>query len=514
MNGAEALVKTLLAGGVDVCFANPGTSEMHFVAALDSHPEMRCLLGLHETVVTGAADGYARMAEKPAATLLHLGPGLANGVANLHNARRGRTPMINIVGEHALEHLAHNAPLTSDIEGIARPVSDWVRTSVSAATVGRDAADAIAAAKSGPGRIATLILPADAAWGEGGQPGRIAPDPVLPVPGPKAVDAAAAALKSGVKTLLLLGDAALREGAALHAAKIAAKTGCALFAPISNKRIERGAGRVPINRLPYPIDQAREAVSSFGQAIVIGARDPVAFFKYPDKPSRVFHDDCRVIDYATPDHDLEAALAMLADAVGAGDAVPTLNPLDRPARPTGAIDAEKIAHLIAALMPENAVIADETITTGRQFFPGTHTTAPHDWIQITGGAIGVGLPLATGAGIGAPGRRVISLQADGSGLYSAQSFWTQAREKLDVTTLVFANHSYAILQGEMRNVGVQNPGRNAIDMLSLDRPKIDWVSLARGFGVNAARATTMEELGDQFAASLAEPGPFVIEVQV
>ncbi len=514
MNGAQSLVKTLLAGGVDVCFANPGTSEMHFVAALDEHPEMRCILGLHETVVTGAADGYARMADKPAATLLHLGPGLGNGLANLHNARRARSPMVNVVGEHALEHLVYNAPLTSDIEGIAKPVSDWVRTSVSAETVARDAADAIMAARKCPGQIATLILPADTAWNEASQIGKIA-EPAAPgVPSDAAIDAAAKAMKSGVPTMLFLGDAALREDALLSAGKIAEGTGCALFAPISNKRIERGAGRYPINRIPYPILDSRNLVSEYGNAIMIGARDPAAFFKYPDRPSRVFPDEMNVIELADPSMDLAVVLEMLADAVGASSVQPKLNSLERPDVPGGRISPDKIAVLLAALMPDQAIISDETITTGRQFFPGTHNTAAHDWLQITGGAIGVGIPLATGAAIASPGRRVINLQADGSGLYSVQGLWTQARERLDVTTLIFANHSYAILQGEMTNVGVQNPGRSAMDMLSLDRPRIDWIHLANGFGVTGGRADTMEELCDLFVASLKEPGPFVIEVQV
>lgn len=515
MNGAESLVKTLLAGSVDVCFANPGTSEMHFVAALDQHPEMRCILGLHETVVTGAADGYARMADKPAVTLLHLGPGLGNGLANLHNARRARTPMINVVGEHATEHKAYNAPLTTDIEGIARPVSDWVRTIASANTVGRDTADAIQTAMQRPGQISTLILPADIAWSQSVGPSTVAAPAAAAMPTGAEIDRIAALLKTnGEQVVLMLGDAALRERPLETAGRIAAKTGCKLLGPLSNKRIARGAGRVALNRVPYVVDMAQALLEPFKTMVLIGAREPVAFFGYPNSPSRLVPAGCDIKNLADSSYDLPATLDALADAVGARSAEPQRNQLDRPAIPTGDIDLDKLALMIAALLPEDAVVADESITTGRAFFPSTHSAPPHDWIQITGGAIGIGPPLATGAAIGAPGRKVVSLQADGSGLYSAQALWTQARENLDVTTLVFANHSYAILQGEMRKVGVENPGRNAMDMLSLDRPKVDWVHLAKGYGVDAARATTMDELADAFGRGLAEPGPYLIEVSM
>src|ERR1700749_752470 len=177
MNGAESLVRTLVAGGVNVCFTNPGTSEMHFVAALDRVEGMRCILGLFEGVVTGAADGYYRMKGTPASTLLHLGPGLANGLANLHNAKKARSGIVNVVGQHATYHIGLNAPLTSDIEGLARPMSDWVKTSPDGKSVSADGMAAIAAAKSSPPQIATLILPADTAWNEA--------DGIAQMPAPK-----------------------------------------------------------------------------------------------------------------------------------------------------------------------------------------------------------------------------------------------------------------------------------------------------------------------------------------
>src|ERR1700689_4904765 len=231
MNGAESLVRTLVAGGVDVCFANPGTSEMHFVAALDRVEGMRCVLGLFEGVVTGAADGYARMTGLPASTLLHLAPGLGNGLANLHNASRARSPIVNVIGDHATYHKQYDAPLNADIEGIARAYSKFLRTSKSALEVAADGAAAVAAARTAPGQIATLILPADTAWNEGSG---IAPAESVPPPSPvasAAVDGAAALLRTGKPTAIVIDGAALRRAGLVIAGRIAAATGATLLTP-------------------------------------------------------------------------------------------------------------------------------------------------------------------------------------------------------------------------------------------------------------------------------------------
>ena len=512
MNGAESLVRTLVAGGVEVCFTNPGTSEMHFVAALDRVEGMACALFLFEGGATGAADGYARMADKPASTLLHLGPGLANGLANLHNARRARSPMVNIVGEHATYHRQYDAPLTSDIEALARTVSAWTRTGTSAAEIGRDGAAAIAAARTPPGGIATLILPADTAW----EAGRgVAPVPAVPERArvtDEAVRAAAAALASGEPALLFLGDRAVRGEGKHIAARIAARTGAKLMAMQANARIDRGAGSVPVERLPYPIDQAIAALAPYRRVVLVGATRPVGFFAYPGKPSVLTHPDAETLTLAAPEEDQIEALERLAEAVGAPAEVevPALAP---PALPgAGRLEDDAIGQVLGALIPEGAVICDESLTTGRNFFAATHGAAPHTWLQLSGGSIGVGIPLATGAAIAARDRRVINLQADGSALYTAQALWTQARERLDVVTLIWSNRAYAILRGELANVGAQNPGPKALGMLSLDDPPVDWVSLARGYGVEARRVETLAAFIDVFRYALARRGPFLIEV--
>ncbi len=511
MNGAESLVRTLVAGGVDVCFTNPGTSEMHFVAALDRVDGMRCVLGLFEGVVTGAADGYARMADKPASTLLHLGPGLGNGLANLHNARRARSPMINIVGDHATYHHAFDAPLTADIEGIARPVSNWVRTSPSARAVAADGATAIAAAKSPPGQVATLILPANTAWDEGTGAAEVPPIPARRRVPEGAIAEAARALRSGGRTALLLTSPALREAGLTCAGRIAAASGARLLAQTSNGRMERGAGRVPVTRIPYPIDLALEMLKDLDHVVLVGAKAPVAFFAYPGKPSRLTPETCQIHVLSLPEEDTLGALEWLADEISAPPRPESLAEAWRPEAPRGALTIDSLAAAIGAQLPDQAIVIDEGISSGRDIPATTRGCPPHDWLQITGGSIGIGPPLAVGAAVACPDRKVVALQADGSAMYTLQALWTQARENLDVTTVIFANRAYECLKVELANVGALNPGPKALDMLDLGRPDLDWLSLAHGMGVEGGRATTADELNQQLAAGLAVQGPYLIE---
>ncbi|WP_340109938.1 acetolactate synthase large subunit [Pikeienuella sp. HZG-20] len=514
MNGAESLVKTLLGAGVDHCFANPGTSEMHFVAALDGAAEMRSVLVLQENVATGAADGFWRMAGRPAATLLHLGPGLANGLSNLHNARKAHSGVVNIVGEHAIPHIALDAPLTSDIEGIARPVSEWVRTSRSAADVGRDAAEAVAAASGAPAKVATLILPGDTAWDSGG----VVAAPISPA-APKeisgaAIDAAAAALRQP-GALLLLGPGALDEASLVSAGRIAAATGCALLTEWSNARLERGAGRVSVGRVPYPVDKALAVLAPYSRIVLAGARAPVAFFAYPDKPGVLTAEGTEFATLGGPGDDLPAALKALAEALGAGRAAPFgVAEAMRPAIPQGPATAESIAAVLGAVLPEGAVVVDESVTVGRNFFGATAGAPPHSWLNNRGGSIGYGMPLAVGAAMGAPGRKVVALVGDGSAMYTPQALWTMAREGLDVTVLIFANRDYAILKGELTNVGVANAGPRAMSMLTLDQPVLEWTALARGMGVEAEKVEDAPSLAAALKAGLDAEGPYLIEVMI
>src|SRR5438874_2269409 len=515
MNGAESLVRTLVAGGVDVCFANPGTSEMHFVAALDRVEGMRCVLGLFEGVVTGAADGYFRMKGTPASTLLHLGPGLANGLANLHNAKKANSGIVNIVGQHATYHIAYNAPLTSDIEVLARPMSAWVRTSPDAKSVAADGAAAIAAAKSSPPQIATLILPADTAWNEADGIAEVADGSQRPNYSSQAVDNAAKVLRTGGgQNLLLLTGSALTEKGLALAQQIAGKTGCKVMGQTYNPRMARGRGRFSIDRIPYVLEQALPLLKDFKNIILVEANDPVAFFAYPNKPSMLKPEGCEVHRMTSGAENSVAALEALTGALGAKPSDAKPQKMVELAKPTGALTHASIAQAIAMAIPENAIVVDESITTGRAFFPPTAAAAPHDWLQNMGGSIGFSTPVATGAAVACPDRKVICMVGDGSAMYTLQSLWTQAREGLNVVTIVFANRIYQILRGEFDGVGAGEPGKRALDMLRIDRPALDFVSLAKGMGVPGRAVTTADDFVKALAEAIAEPGPRLIEVQM
>lgn len=512
INGAESLVRTLLEGGVDTCFANPGTSEMHFVAALDRAPGMRCVLGLFEGVVTGAADGYARIAGKPAATLLHCGPGLANGLANLHNARRANSPVINIVGDHATHHRQYDTPLTADVEGWARPVSVWTRTATEAAAVGAAAAAAIQAACTAPGGIASLILPSDVSWDAGGQV--VAPLPAIPAPrvSPDVLLNVTRTLRGGRPCLLLLAGRALEEDALADAHRIAAATGAQLLCTVQNARIPRGRGRFEIERMPYFGDAARARLAGIAHIILVGAPAPANFFAYPGKPSRPYSDDTAIHVLARPEENLADALRRLAEELQAAPlALPKAAPETLPG--SGPLTSAAVAQSLSVLLPEHAIVVDEAATFGHAFYPGTRQAPPHDWLQNTGGAIGHGLPMALGAAVAAPGRRVVALQADGSAMYTPQALWTLARERLDVTVVILANRKYAILQLELAKVGA-TAGATAMNMLDLGNPDLDWVQIATGMGVEAARADDMKRFNELFAMANRRPGPFLIELVV
>jgi acetolactate synthase-1/2/3 large subunit len=517
MNGAESLIATLAASGVEMCFANPGTSEMHFVAALDRVAGMRCVLGLFEGVATGAADGYWRMARRPAATLLHLGPGLGNGLANLHNAKKAQSGVVNIVGDHAVAHARFESPLRSDVEAIAALVSHWVKTAASSLDVARDGAQAVAAARDGAvGRIATLVLPADTAWGPGGEVA-IAPPPSMPQPPrPEAVRAAAEVLtERGSRAVLLLGAGGVSERAREAAASIAAKTGCRLLAEFYNARMPGGRGRVRVDRLPYAVDAAVEKLAGAECLVLAGAAEPIAFFAYPGKPSELKPAGCTTLRLADARDDVPAALEALRDELGAQPARLAAGERSTDVaalRNAGKLTPDLIADVLAALLPENAIVVDEAVSTGRAFGPCFASAAPHDWLAVMGGAIGFGLPAALGSALGAPGRPVLALEGDGSAMYTPQALWSIARESLPVVAVIFANRAYRILQGELKGVGAELAGPKAEAMLRLDRPAIDWVALARSLGVPGARARTAGELVREVQRGFASGGPYLVEV--
>ena len=523
MNGAESLVGTLAGGGVAACFANPGTSEMHIVAALDREKRMRCVLGLFEGVVTGAADGYARMAGKPACTLLHLGPGLANGLANLHNAWRAHTPIVNIVGQHAREHLHFDTPLKSDIEGIARPYADWLRTSSDSVALGRDAAEAMATARALPGGIATLIVPADVAWGDGGVVAEAPELRAARATDGRAVTRAAAMLRSRVPTCLLLSGNALVGIGLAAAGRIAAATGAKLLAPYPFARMERGGGAPVVERIPYIFEQAAGLLKEFRQMILVGAEVPRSYFAHPVKESVPVAAGCEVFTLASPGEDYASALIALAAELGlregATDSRGALadsgsRRVERPATPRGAISIAGLAVAVGAVLPDDAIVVDESMTSGRGLMEATARVGPHDWLANTGGSIGIAMPLAVGAAVACPERRVLCLSADGSGMYTMQALWTMAREGLNVTVVVYANRVYGVLKREFSGLGIGEPGEKTLSMFEIGRPDLDWVSLARGMGVPGTRAESLEEFVTALRAGFTGAGPSLIQVDL
>jgi acetolactate synthase-1/2/3 large subunit len=509
MNGADALIQTLADNGVTTCFANPGTSEMQFVAALDREPRMRAILCLFEGVATGAADGYGRMAGKPAVTLLHLGPGYANGAANLHNARRARTPVINVIGDHALDHQQFDTPLSSDIASLVAPNSAWVGTSRSPDDVGALASCAVAASLGPPGGCASLILPADCAWGHTDRSGPIKPASQVVAPDADRIEHVAAAIRAAVSPVVLIGGHACLEPGIAAAGRLAG-LGLRVFTETFVSRQRRGGGLFSPARLAYFGEAAQQELGHADLIVLVEATEPIAFFAYPDKPSVLKPADCRVETLAAAGEDGTAALALLAGLLrapaaqaSATEPVPTL--------PSGDLNAHVIGATICRHLPHNAIISDDAVTSGQPIFLQTQTAAAHDWLMLTGGAIGQGIPVAIGAAVACPTRKVVSLNGDGAAMYTVQGLWTIARENLDVVVVVFANHAYRILNVEFTRTGSGRPGPSAKSLLDLGLPRIDWTGLATSLGLTATRCTAAEQFDAAFATAMAQRGPHLIE---
>jgi acetolactate synthase-1/2/3 large subunit len=512
MNGAETLVKTLLASDVRVCFANPGTSEMHFVAALDRHPDMRCILCLFEGGVSGAADGYFRMTGQVAATLLHLAPGFGNAFANLHNARKAQSGVLNIMGDHADYHLRFEAPLKGDTVGVAEAVSHWTRVCLEPSRVASDAADAVQVARAKNGQVATLILPANMAWDTAEGSGAAAPPPPLRRPSADEISAAARALRQPGAILLVDGPA-IWSDLGLLAKRLTKAAGARLMHPFFAARFRRGAGAVKIERMAYRIEDNMALLKGAPAMVLCGTARPAGFFAYPGRPSTPDDPDTRLIDLCSRDMDIAWTLQALAEELGQAELGPEdFGALTLTALPSGGLTLEKLGQSVAAMLPDDAIIVDEGITASGHLAPALRQARGHDVLTITGGSIGFGLPNAVGAAVACPDRKVVVLEGDGSGMYTLQSLWTMAREGLDVTVIIFANRGYQILREELAAMGVNEVGRNAARMFDVEGPSLDWVALAKGHGVSGARVDDMAGFNAAFAEAMAQRGPRLIEV--
>jgi acetolactate synthase-1/2/3 large subunit len=514
MGGACSVLEAARAQGVEVCFANPGTTEMPFVYALDQVPGMRAVLGLFEGVCTGAADGYGRMARKPALTLLHLGPGFANGIANLHNARRARTPIVNIVGDHATWHLQYDAPLTSDIASLARPVSVWYRSSAQAEDLARDTQEACVAAMSANSGSATLVVPVDLQQDGQAQAALTPlPLPALPTVAAERVQAVAERMRqTDGHWVVLLGDRALSAQGQRAAARIAAATGARLYSETFPARTERGGGLPDIDRLPYFPEPALAALEG-ATVVLAGALPPVAYFGYEGLPSE-FAPPERLACLAAPGEAADEALMALADALACPEQGSAVTPAQYAVQ-SGALTPATVGRLLSNALPEAAIVSVEGGTCGYPFVTASSQAASHTILTNTGGAIGQGLPVALGAAIACPDRRVFALQSDGSAQYTIQSLWTMARERLPVVMLITANRRYGILQTELGRTGTDASGPNALALTKLDDPPFDWRGLASGYGVPSVTVSTNEGLAAALDQALAHTsGPFLIEMRL
>jgi acetolactate synthase I/II/III large subunit len=514
MTGAQCLLQSLITNGIEVCFMNPGTSEMHFVAALDNAPGLRSVLCLYEGVCSGAADGYARMTGKPAATLLHLGPGLGNALSNLHNARKARSPVVNIVGQHATSHLAYDAPLTSDIAAFARTVSGYIRVVESTADVGPAVSETIEAAIKPPGQVATLIVPAEYSWLEAGPPARPPVWPVRCPPPANNIENAARILHSSAatSTAIVLGGRTVTAGGLTAAGRLAAATGVRFFIDRVTSRLVCGGGRFGIHKVPYFPEDAGAALEGLAHLILVEAHTPVNFFAYPNTPSCPVPEGCQIHTLAAPDEDGQAALETLVDACGAGKTKVPGTAFIRPETSgDGPLTPDSLGAALAACLPEGVIISDEMISSGVPVLRHLMTAAAHEQLPVTGGSIGQGLPVAVGAAVACPDRKVVALQADGSAMYTPQAIWTMAREQLDVTAVILANGRYRILDIEMQRTGALCTGPKANDMMDLGRPRLDFVALAQAMGIPATRAESVAEFSIQFQAAVGDRGPRLIE---
>jgi acetolactate synthase-1/2/3 large subunit len=517
MTGAQSLLETLMSCGVEACFANPGTSELHLVAALHSEERLRSILCLFEGVATGAADGYGRMAGKPAATLLHLGPGLGNGWANLHNAKKAKTPLINLVGEHTTWHLPLGAAITSDLQGVSASISDWTKTSVKASDVGLDVAQSFQAAMANGGQIATLILHADATWETGGIIGkRLAPKPKHQIMDAE-IDKAATILTSGRRVAILTTGPSLWGEGREACTRIASKTGATFFCNALNSRMERGAGRMEFSRIPGWGQTAREMLAEFDELIIVGTGLPVLAFGHPSFESILVPETVKLTKLAGPEDDVVGIFRVLSDAVGAPSESISDHLLCQRVEydlSVGPLTGDAIGRAINRFLPEGAIISDESGTGGAAYFPLTAGAIPHDCLFLTGGSIGQGLPVALGAAIACPDRKILCLQADGSAMYTLQALWSMARERCDVTVVIFSNRQYGILMRSLEQYGISELRNQVPDLFDLSNPDLQWSKLAEGMGVEGHVCDTAEDFNRIFSDCISRKGTQLIEAVI
>jgi acetolactate synthase-1/2/3 large subunit len=509
MTGAEAIIGSLADCGVAACFANPGTSEMHLVTALDREPRIKSVLCLFEGVATGAADGYARMSGVPALTLLHLGPGYLNGGANIHNGRRAYVPMINLIGDHAVTHRQYDEPLASDIAGLAGPNSRWLKSVDRVEDAGSLAVEAFEQSFGPPPGPVSLIMPADVAWTGGAKRAEGGKRAGLKIASDDLIEEAGRAVTKAKRPAMLVNGTALHAGGAETLRRMEAQ-GVKVITDTFMARHVRGGGLHDVARLPYFAEMAVEALAGIDLLLLAGTKPPVAFFAYPNTPGAFTPKGARTLSLGGPETDSMDAVSRLADWLDAPVA-PRASNWTRSAPGTGdKFNPHTIGMSLAHYLPEGALISDDGVTSGLPIYMALSAGARHEWLGHTGGAIGQGMPVAVGAAVARRDVKTVCLAGDGAGMYTVQSLWTMARENLDVLTIVFVNNAYRILKIELARTGAGNPGPAADSMLSLGNPDIDWVKLSESMGVGAEAVSTCAQFNDALQRAVATRGPRLI----
>ncbi len=514
MNGAELIMKTAINAGIVVCFANFGTTEMPLALAFDTEPGIKAVLGLFEGICTGAADGFGRMMNKPAMTLLHLGPGFANGIANLHVARRARSPILNLIGEHTTQHISLDPPLAMDIKALAGTVSGWYKANQSPDELSQDIADAYSASLHG--QIATLSIPSDYQMEEIESAYVAVPDFAFDPVNRERIEKAAYFMKSHKKVALILGGRALRLRGLQVATRLKAFSGCDLLTDYLPGYMDRGIGLPEITRIPYFPEPAMALLAHYEGVVIAGTREPVSFFGYKGiRENLLAEDQPRFLIDGFRQNPVEALeyLADLLNAAKDGDEQ-IVSELRRPSIAQGELTSEKACQTLAALQPEGAIIVDEGVSSAFPYYALSHGLPPHSMLTNSGGSIGYGMPCSIGAAIACPDRPVINLQADGSAMYTVQALWTQARQNLNITTLICANRCYNILKMELNRANIETIGPNISSLMDLENPHINWVKMAEAMGVPAVSVNTGEELSHEIKLALSESGPHLIETVI
>ena len=517
MNGAAAFFKSIVDNGIDTIFACPGTSEMQVVDEV-GYSNLRVVLCLFENSVTGMADGYARMLDKPALGMVHVTCGLTNALANMHNARIANSRMIIFGGG---VHVAHevNEPVHSMLQRqpyVAQIAAQCVIEARSPDQLAAAATQALKASNDGAGKIVYVYGPNNAVWGESSFQGKLTSSAEQRQRVSTAtISSIADTLKAGKKTAFILDNLALREEGLEILGRIAEGAGGRLFREWLPSRIAMGAGRVRTETLPYGGAEGRELLSEFDQIVLVGAKIPVCPFSYENQPWVKIPENCNVHTLATADHDILAALEELATQLDLPEKASNRYNRKPGEPPTGPLSGNSIVQSLSILMPADSIVLDEAMLENVMFPLLMDGAAPFDFMAACpGGAIGAGPPVACGAAIACPNRKVILLEGDFSLMQGNTALWSMAQHNLDICVINYNNEGSASLSTELARVRQGEAQPKSIELLRIRKPTIDYAAMAESMGVPASRAETAEEFHLQLTKAMSTKGPHFIDANI